>query len=231
MSRTYAELEVGTVYRSRLRRRRRPPPRADPARRARARVRSLDHPRAVIETEPLLLRLPRLEAAPAARELITDPVAMEFIGGVHPNAASDPEFVVRRWLERWDDNDCGPFSLVRREDGRWLGRTGVLVWDVRTWTHTTFASAGEHAQPELGWALAREHWGQGYATEAVLAVREWAYAERNIERLISVIAPGNVRSERLAQRLRAPPGATPQPVGKGGPVGLGRPPGMRARRT
>ena len=143
----------------------------------------------MIETERLLLRLPRLEDAPAARELITDPVAMEFIGGVHPNAASDPEFVVRRWLERWDDNDCGPFSLVRREDGRWLGRTGVLVWDVRTWTHTTFASAGEHAQPELGWALAREHWGQGYATEAVSAVREWAYAERNIERLISVIAP------------------------------------------
>ena len=162
----------------------------------------------MIETERLLLRKPQLEDAQAALALITDPVAMEFIGGVHPNAASDPAFVVRRWLERWDDNGCGPFSVVRREDGRWLGRTGLLIWDVRTRTHTTFATAGEHAQPELGWALAREHWGQGYATEAVLAAREWAYAERDVGRLVSAIAPANSRSQRLAQRLGATPGET-----------------------
>ncbi len=159
----------------------------------------------MIETERLLLRMPVAEDAEAALELITDPIAMEFIGGVHPEAAADPGFVVRRWLERWDDNGCGPFSIVRREDGRWLGRTGLLVWDVRTWTQTTFANAGEHAQLELGWALAREHWGQGYATEAVRAAREWAYRERVVERLVSLVAPANVRSQRLAKRLGAEP--------------------------
>lgn len=161
-----------------------------------------------IETERLLLRMPTLEDAGPSLDLYTDPVAMEFLGGVHPDAAADQGFVVRRWLERWDDNGCGPFSIVRRDDGRWLGRTGVLVWDVRTWTHTTFANAGEFAQPELGWALAREHWGQGYAAEAVRAVREWAYAERGLERLVSAIAPANVRSQRLARRLGATPGET-----------------------
>jgi RimJ/RimL family protein N-acetyltransferase len=162
----------------------------------------------VIETEWLLLRMPLLEDADAALDLITDPTAMEFIGGVHPDAATDPGFVVRRWLERWDDNGCGPFSIVRREDGRWLGRTGILVWDARTWKHTTFADAAEHAQPELGWALAREHWGQGYATEAASAVREWAYYERGVGRLVSLIAPANVRSERLAERLGCTRGET-----------------------
>ena len=160
----------------------------------------------MIETERLVLRKPVLEDAEAALALLTDPVAMEFLGGVHPDAAADPEFAVRRWLERWDANDCGPFCVFRRADGRWLGRTGVLVWDVRTWTHTSFASAGEFAQPELGWALASEHWGQGYATEAALAAREWAYTERGVERLVSLIAPVNVRSHRLAQRLGATPG-------------------------
>ena len=161
-----------------------------------------------IETERLLLRVPRLEDAPGVVALVSDPVAMEFIGGVHPRAAADPGFVVRSWLERWDDNGCGPFSIVRRLDGRWLGRAGILVWDVRTWTQTTFASSSEHAQPELGWALAREHWGNGYATEAVRAVREWAYAELRPARLVSAIAPGNVRSERLAARLGATPAET-----------------------
>jgi [ribosomal protein S5]-alanine N-acetyltransferase len=162
----------------------------------------------VIETERLLLRKPRLEDAQSALDLITDPVAMEHIGGVHPDAATDPGFVVGRWIQRWDDNGCGPFSVVRREDGRWLGRVGLLVWDVRTWTHTTFTSAGGFAQPELGWALASEHWRRGYATEAALAVREWAYGERRFERLVSLIAPVNVRSQRLAQRLGATPGET-----------------------
>ena len=161
-----------------------------------------------IETERLLLRKPVLEDAQPALTLITDPVAMEFLGGVHPDAASDPEFVVRRWLGRWDGNDCGPFSVLRREDGRWVGRTGVLVWDVRTWTHTTFADAGEFAQPELGWALAREYWGQGYATEAALAVRRWAYEERGVERLVSLIEATNVRSQRVAERLGAKSGET-----------------------
>lgn len=162
----------------------------------------------VIETERLLLRKPELEDAAAALDLITDPVAMEFLGGVHPDAADDPEFVVRRWLERWDGNGCGPFSIVRREDGRWLGRCGVLVWDVRTWTHTTFSTAGEFAQPELGWGLAREHWGRGYATEAARAVRDWARSERGFDHLISLIEPSNVRSQRLAERLGCTPGET-----------------------
>jgi RimJ/RimL family protein N-acetyltransferase len=162
----------------------------------------------VLETGRLVLREPRLEDADAAVGLYTDPVAMEFLGGVQPDAGADAEFVVRRWLERWEENGCGPFSIVRREDGRWLGRAGLLVWDARTWTHTTFASAGEHAQPELGWALARRHWGHGYATEAAVAVREWAYRERGVEKLVSLIAPANVRSRRLAERLDATPGET-----------------------
>jgi RimJ/RimL family protein N-acetyltransferase len=164
--------------------------------------------RNVIETERLLLRKPVLEDAQAALDLITDPVAMEFIGGVYPQAATDPEFVVRRWLDRWDGNGCGPFSIVRREDGRWLGRCGVLVWDARTWTHTTFADSGDFAQPELGWALAREHWGQGYATEAAIAVRGWARSERGFARLISLIGAANDRSQRVADRLGATPGET-----------------------
>jgi len=162
----------------------------------------------VIETERLLLRKPLLEDAQAALSLLTDPVAMECLGGVHPDTAADPEFAVRRWLERWEDNGCGPFSVVRREDGRWLGRVGVLVWDERTWTHATFASAGEFAQPELGWAFASEHWGHGYATEAALAVREWARSARGLGRLVSLIAPVNVRSRRLAERLGCEPGET-----------------------
>ena len=161
-----------------------------------------------IETERLLLRLPQLEDASAFAALYTDPVATEFIGGVHPNAASDPEYPIRVWLERWHLNGVGPLVAERREDGVVVGRAGLHVWDVRTWSHTTFDASGEHAQPELGWAFIREHWGHGYATEAARAVREWAYRERDVSRLVSLIAPANVRSAGVARRLGASPGET-----------------------
>jgi RimJ/RimL family protein N-acetyltransferase len=161
----------------------------------------------LLETERLLLRPPLLEDAAGAASMLGDIEVMRWLGG-QTVPAEDTPAVVEKWIARWDDNGCGPFSILRREDGRWLGRTGLLVWDVRTWTHTTFASAGDHAQPELGWALASEHWGRGYATEAALAVRAWAYADFGVELLVSLIKAENEASWRLAQRLGATPGET-----------------------
>ncbi len=42
-------------------------------------------------------------------------------------------------------------------------------------------------------------WGYGYATEAAQAVKSWCHDERRIERLVSLIAPDNVRSQRVAE--------------------------------
>jgi RimJ/RimL family protein N-acetyltransferase len=161
----------------------------------------------LLETERLIVRKPRLDDAEAAFEYLCDPEVMRFIGGetVPREACRD---VVQKWLDRWETNGCGHFALERREDGRFLGRVGLIVWDSRTWAHTTLAEAGEGAQPELGWTLAREHWGRGYATEGARAVRDWARRERGLERLISLIHPDNVASQRVAARLGAEPGET-----------------------
>ena len=56
---------------------------------------------------------------------------------------------------------------------------------------------------ELGWALVRRAWGYGYATEAAEAVKSWCYEQRGIEHLVSLIAPDNVRSQRVAEKLGA----------------------------
>jgi RimJ/RimL family protein N-acetyltransferase len=78
-----------------------------------------------------------------------------------------------------------------------------MIFDTRDWTRSTWADAGRHAQPELGWALIRAHWGHGYATEAAAAIRSWACERRAIDRLVSLISPDNIRSERVAERLGA----------------------------
>jgi RimJ/RimL family protein N-acetyltransferase len=162
-----------------------------------------------LETERLVLRVPRLDDAQAAAEHLTDPEVMRFIGldgeTVPREACSD---VVRRWLDRWQANGFGQFAVERRADGRFLGRAGLLVWDRAGpdgWGPTTLPEAVE-PEIELGWTLAREHWGHGYATEAAAAIRDWALGDLALGRLVSIIHPENTASQRVAEKLGARPG-------------------------
>jgi RimJ/RimL family protein N-acetyltransferase len=59
---------------------------------------------------------------------------------------------------------------------------------------------------EVGWLLGRSAWGQGYATEAARAAVEYAWRELDAQELISLIAPDNTASQRVAARLGMRPG-------------------------
>jgi RimJ/RimL family protein N-acetyltransferase len=148
----------------------------------------------VIETKRLLLRKPVLEDAPGLLKAFADPEAMRFIGDGSTTDLPGAEQAVGRWLERWDAWKIGMFVIDRTEDACVLGRAGFLRWDPETW---------EIGGPEteLGWGLARAHWGRGYATEAALALRDWGVAERGLTRLVSLIRPGNQRSVRVAEKI------------------------------
>lgn len=92
-----------------------------------------------------------------------------------------------------------------REDGAFIGRVGLNVWDVRSWTHATLADACEYAQPELGWALVPSQWGPRLRDRGRARGRRLALRQRDIRRLISLIAPDNLASAAVARRLRALP--------------------------
>lgn len=169
----------------------------------------------MIETERLLLRKPRPEDADAFEPMHADEEVMRFVGGVRDRA--ETEEALARWLALWEENGVGHFVAERREDGVVLGRVGFVVWDTATWEIVTRAEARERAQPELGWTLVRAAWGHGYATEGARAAREWFRSEHGAARLISVIAPANVRSQRVAEKLGAEPGETVT-LGRHGPA-------------
>jgi RimJ/RimL family protein N-acetyltransferase len=155
--------------------------------------------RTELETERLVLRLPRLDDADAWSEATGDPEVMRFIGGSAGAASQSIEL----FLERWRVNGFGQYAIERREDGAFLGRLGLLVWDTRGWRRSTLPEAGDAGEVELGWALLREHWGRGYATEAAEAVRDAAWTDLDRERLVSLIHPDNTNSIHVARRLGA----------------------------
>jgi RimJ/RimL family protein N-acetyltransferase len=156
----------------------------------------------LLETERLLLRKPRLEDVDDLLEFAGDGEMMRWIAS-EPGGREVALEHVERWLARWDANDVGQFVVLLGE--RIIGRVGLLVWDSRTWETSSYDKAGAAAETELGWAISSAYWGHGYATEAALAARAWAYEERGVERLISLIDPRNTRSIRVADKLGAEP--------------------------
>ena len=121
--------------------------------------------------------------------------------------------MIEGMADDWRIDGVGAFILETvATDRQVVGQAGLMIFDTRDWTPSTWTNAGSHAQPELGWALTRTHWGHGYATEAAAAIRNWAYERPNIDRLVSLISPDNVRSQRVAERLGAIPTETVTPA-------------------
>jgi RimJ/RimL family protein N-acetyltransferase len=149
-----------------------------------------------IQTPRLTLR-PFTEGDAAAYAAIcADPEVMRHIGTGVVQTAAEAWRAMAIFLGHWQLRGFGMWALEHRERGVLLGRVG-------------FHHPPDWPDFELGWLLAREHWGHGYAREAAAAALRHAFESMGRERVISLIRPGNTRSiavaeaigERLAGRL------------------------------
>ena len=163
----------------------------------------MDDHRAVTEltTNRLLLRVPRASDLDALARILADPEVTRFLGSGRPLERSEAEQSLANMIHAFEVDGFGLFAVERRDDGELLGRAGLLPWDPATWTPSTRAELGQRAEIEIGWTLARERWGKGYATEAALAIRDWALGTLRLNRLVSLIQPGNTASIRVAEKL------------------------------
>ena len=155
-----------------------------------------------LETERLLLRAPVAPDAEALAPMYADAEVMRYVGDGRPLTRAETQRSVKRMIQRWEADGFGLFTTVRKEDGAVIGRVGLLVWNADTWEPTTRAeSENGRTEVEVGYTLGRDYWGQGYATEAAGAVRDYALRELGADRLIALIIHGNTASENVARKL------------------------------
>jgi RimJ/RimL family protein N-acetyltransferase len=165
-----------------------------------------------LHTERLCLRKPASQDAEALYDLFADAEVMQGLGKEPVSTVEEVRATIEEMIGGWREDGFGAFILeTAATDRQVVGQAGLMVFDTRGWTPSTRAKAGTHAQPELGWALARAHWGRGYATEAAAAIRDWAYERPDVDRLVSMISRDNTRSQRVARRLGAIPTDTVTP--------------------
>ena len=144
-----------------------------------------------IETEKLFLRRwLREDLEPYAR-LCADPEVMRFIGNGSTLNREQSAEQVSRFVRHWDERGFGLWVLEEKESGAFVGFAGLSYQE--DWPE------GEH-KTEVGWRLDRAFWGRGLATEAAKASVTYGLETLELERLISIIQPGNVASRRVAEK-------------------------------
>ena len=139
------------------------------------------------ETERLILR-PMLQSDFEALLLIfTDARVMAAFD--HPPFTREQ---MQRWLQRNLDHQrefgYGLFSVIHKGTGELIGDCGLEQME-------------DMGAAELGYDLRSDFWNQGYATEAALAVRDYAFDVLRLPRLISLIRAGNLASKRVAEKV------------------------------
>jgi RimJ/RimL family protein N-acetyltransferase len=137
-----------------------------------------------LTTDRLTLRGWRPEDLKRYAELTADPEVMRFMGGVLDVPQTWREIAL--FAGHWELRGYGLW--VVEHDGELIGRVGL--WYPEGWPGL-----------EVGWLLARDAWGHGYATEAARAAVEYAWSELGAEELISLIVPDNTASAAVAGRL------------------------------
>ena len=118
-----------------------------------------------------------------------DPAVMEHFQGPTPPEASND--FIDRIEAHWDEHGWGQWAVEVPGVAPFIGFTGlwpatqVLGWESR----------------EVGWRLAREYWGHGYATEGAREALRFGFEDHGFDEIVSFTVPANVRSIAVMERI------------------------------
>ena len=155
-----------------------------------------------LETERLLLRPFTDSDTEIHRIVFSDPeVCRYYCGKTRTEEATREWLIHRRWQATASDQ-LGFLAVVRKEDDQILGLVALQLF-VGNWLRME-DNPDTPFHPlivELSYAFGREYQRQGYATEACRALIEYGFTEMRLPRLVNGIAPENVPSWSLCERL------------------------------
>jgi len=143
-----------------------------------------------IRTKRLVLRRWRASDHEPYAALNADPVVMEHMFGLRSREQSDAH--IASMEERWERLGFAQWAVEVPGVADCIGFVGL-----------SSPAFDAHFTPavEVGWRLAREHWGHGYATEAAAASLDDGFDRLGLDEIVSFTTPRNERSQAVMRRL------------------------------
>ena len=153
----------------------------------------------IFETERLYARPWTLEDAEAAFVMYGDPEVTRYIGGHTKADVEETRELLVAVLERAKGMPAGmgSFPLIEKASGELVGT--ALIKPLPD------AAKQPTADIEIGWHLARRHWGKGFATEAGRALLRYGFVDLDLDTIHVVVEPPNEASLRVARRIEVEP--------------------------
>lgn len=143
-----------------------------------------------LRTQRLLLRYFHLEDLEQIhQQVFGDAEVMRFGDG--PQTKEWVHQWLGRHIEGYEKYGYGPYAIIEQNIQKIIGYCGLFY----------FPDINGKEEVEIGYRLARSTWGHGYATEAARAVRDFAFNDLQLSRLVALIDPGNIASIRVAKQL------------------------------
>lgn len=141
----------------------------------------------ILHTERLILReMTRKDLAALSRILQDDEVMYAYEG-----AFNDEE--VRNWLDnqlrRYREHGFGLWAVEAKDSGDMIGQCGLTMQDYRN-----------RRVIEVGYLFGKAYWHQGYATEAAIACKQYAFDRLDAQEVFSIIRDNNIPSQQVAKR-------------------------------
>src|SRR5712691_8579220 len=141
-----------------------------------------------LETGRLIIRPWQPEDRAAFTALTRDPAVMQYVHGGLPYTEDEVDEWFTRQARQLAEHDVCMGALIEKATGRLVGIAGTQP-------------LGTTGNLEIGWWLARDVWGRGYATEAGGAAMRHVLETLGHKRVVAIIDPDNEPSKRVVGRL------------------------------
>ena len=123
-------------------------------------------------------------------KICANPNVMRYIGDGKPISRDIIAEKIAEWIQLYEQHQYGLMALVFKETNQLIGFCGLV--------HQT---VDDVEYIELGYRLDETYWGKGIATEAAVAVRDYAFNVLEIPMLISIIHHQNQASKGVAKKI------------------------------
>lgn len=142
-----------------------------------------------INTKRLYLRKMKKADAHSLFNIWSDPDVTKFMNIANFTHERQAKEMIELFDQLAEELRAIRFSIIEKESNEIIGSCGFNTFDL------------ERATAEIGYDLAKAHWGNGYAPECISALIDYAFSTLSITKIVAKIEPGNNNSIKVVEKL------------------------------